>query len=75
MHAAPRPTQTVHRVSASPPEQTETSQASFCFEKKYAHLEVEELLGHRLLELIGLLALRLDDLGSASEHGAWRKEE
>lgn len=35
-----------------------------------SHLEVEELLSYRLLELIGLLALRLYDLRRSREHGA-----
>lgn len=35
----------------------------------WAHLKVEELLSYRLLELIGLLALRLDNLGCSRKHG------
>lgn len=45
--------------------------ANYDTRKAYAHLKVEELLGYRLLELIGLLALRLNDLCCASEHGAF----
>lgn len=40
-----------------------------CCKTVSTHLKVEKLLGHRLFELIGLLAFRLHNLCCSRKHG------